>query len=163
MFYNTGGERSNAWPTSRVLNMAPMQGFFFSHPLITKYIQDAPSSGLFEDPQAKGNARFFFFNSSVHPTCPHPQPNHIPGSQEAIRRSATQAQKDSGGRGRRRGHGFPASLDQEVTMTSQTQLHPKSLPQISPVFSDIVGTRTEIVSEATVKPRQMRCGSGGGL
>lgn len=39
--------------------MAPMQGFFFSHPLITKYIQDAPSSGLFEDPQAKGNARFF--------------------------------------------------------------------------------------------------------
>lgn len=78
-FYNTGGERANAWPTSRVLNMARRQGFFFSCPLITKYIQDAPSSGLFEDPQAKGNA--CFFNSSVHPTHPHPQPNHIPGSQ----------------------------------------------------------------------------------
>lgn len=138
-----------------------MQGFFFSHPLITKYIQDAPSSGLFEDPQAKGNARFF--NSSVHPTHPHPQPNHIPGSQRQSYKTFCNSSPEGQWReGQEEGSWLRASLDQEVTMTSQTQLYPKSLPQISPVFSDTVGTHKEISSEATVKPQQMRCGSGGG-
>jgi hypothetical protein len=48
-----------------------MQGFSFSHPLITKYIQDAPSSGLFEDPQAKENT--FLTAQDIHTSHIHSQ------------------------------------------------------------------------------------------